>query len=58
MNYWEKLEYNMGIFSKCHNDVVMAKIMKKISKIPDYIKKIVLTKWISQCRELYQIAFF
>lgn len=58
MNYWDKLEYNFGIFAKCHNDDIMIKVIKKITKVPIYIRRIVLTKYIGQCRELYQIAFF
>ena len=32
--------------------------MKKILKVPPYIKRLVLTQYVMQCRELYQIAFF
>ena len=58
INFWDKTINNLRKLSYDTKDQQILKLVDKIIKVPDHIKKWVLTLYLYACRELAQIAFF
>ena len=58
INQWEKLFGRLMIQAGRINDAKMKKQLLKIVTVPKHIQVHVLSEYVDQCKQLYQIAFY